>query len=321
MIERYIYAVAKELPRDAREKVSAELRRQIYERKQQLDGELSESEKIYEVLSEMGNPKLLARQYRTKERYLIGPKYFDKYMFVLKIVLLSILIGLSVVQGFSVIFSVNTVYDILGGYISSLLSALLQGTAWVTGIFALLEYNDISLNTKLAEEKWEPNQLPPIPKEKARISRTESVFAIIFSTLFLTLFFFAPDAIGIYWFLGSRMNFVPIFNLGELAVFRILIFVVFTLNILVELIKIIKGRWTRMLAIIISVLNVISAGVLIAALSNPDLWNGEMVTQFERTTTLPFQRLIEITTGVIIFVTLLEILTSLYKGYRYGTRD
>lgn len=40
----------------------------------------------------------------------------------------------------------------VGGYIGSLLSALLQGAAWVTGVFALLEYNEISLDHEEKEE-------------------------------------------------------------------------------------------------------------------------------------------------------------------------
>jgi hypothetical protein len=48
---------------------------------------------------------------------------------------------------------------VVGGYIGSLLSALMQGAAWVTGVFALLEYNEISLEHEEKEEPWNPNQL------------------------------------------------------------------------------------------------------------------------------------------------------------------
>ncbi len=54
------------------------------------------------MLTDLGDPKKFANQYRDKERYLIGPKYFEKYVMVMKIVMLSIFIGLSLVHGFSI---------------------------------------------------------------------------------------------------------------------------------------------------------------------------------------------------------------------------
>lgn len=318
MIERYIYAMTKELPKDKRKEISNELRRLISERMRRLDNTLSEEEKMMKVLTDLGDPKKLANQYRNKERYLIGPKYFEKYIMVMKIVMLSIFFGLSLVHGFSILFEVNSVLDVLGGYIGSLLSALMQGAAWVTGVFALLEYNEISLDHVEKEEPWNPNQLPAVPNAKARISRRESFFSIVFSTIFLTLFFFSPGAIGIYYFIGDNMNFIPLFNLQALAVFQILIFIVFTFNILIEMLKIIQGRWSRNLAIIVTALNILSALILIYALSNVAIWNEEITMRFEEFLTIPFDRLIIFTIIIIVMTTIVESVSALYKGIRYG---
>ena len=318
MIERYIYAVTKELPKDNRKEISNELRRLISERMRRLDNTLSEEEKMMKVLTDLGDPKKLANQYRNKERYLIGPKYFEKYIMVMKIVMLSIFFGLSLVHGFSILFEVNSVLDMLGGYIGSLLSALMQGAAWVTGVFALLEYNEISLEHEEKEEPWNPNQLRAVPNEKARISRGESIFSIVFSTIFLTLFFFSPGAIGIYYFIGDNMNFIPLFNLQALAVFQILIFIVFTFDILIEMLKIIQGRWSRNLAIIVTALNILSALILIYALSNVAIWNEEITVRFEEFLTIPFDRLIIFTIIIIVMTTIVESVSALYKGIRYG---
>ncbi|MEY8292909.1 hypothetical protein AAK882_09725 [Carnobacteriaceae bacterium 52-44] len=318
MIERYIYAETKELPKDNRKEISNELRRLISERMRRLDNTLSEEEKMMKVLTDLGDPKKLANQYRNKERYLIGPKYFEKYIMVMKIVMLSIFFGLSLVHGFSILFEVNSVLDMLGGYIGSLLSALMQGAAWVTGVFALLEYNEISLEHEEKEEPWNPNQLRAVPNEKARISRGESIFSIVFSTIFLTLFFFSPGAIGIYYFIGDNMNFIPLFNLQALAVFQILIFIVFTFDILIEMLKIIQGRWSRNLAIIVTALNILSALILIYALSNVAIWNEEITVRFEEFLTIPFDRLIIFTIIIIVMTTIVESVSALYKGIRYG---
>jgi len=39
----------------------------------------------------------------------------------------------------------------------------MQGAAWVTGVFALLEYKEISVETGFEQGKWEPSQLPTMP--------------------------------------------------------------------------------------------------------------------------------------------------------------
>lgn len=89
MIDRYIYAVTSELPKKLREEIGNELKALIDNMMDEMDNSISEVEKIDEVLRELGKPRELANRYRGKERYLIGPSYFDKYISVMKIVVLS----------------------------------------------------------------------------------------------------------------------------------------------------------------------------------------------------------------------------------------
>ncbi len=318
MIEKYIYAVTKELPKNTRQETSADLRRTISAQVKKKKNELTEAEKEKEVLIELGPPKKRAEYYRGSERYLIGPRYFERYLFVLKVVLLSIFVGLSLIHGFSILFSINKVTEVIGGYIGSLLAALLQGVAWVTGIFALLEYNDVTLQQNTKEKTWDPAQLPPVPKEKARISRGESVFSILFITIILTVLFFSPEAIGIYYFIGESMEFIPLFNLRELFLFRSLIFIAFTVEIFVEVIKIIKGRWTSKAAILVTGLNILSAGLVIYGLSNASIWNPEIISRIERFIPLSFEQILSLIIMGIVLVTVIESVSALYRGFKYG---
>jgi hypothetical protein len=114
------------------------------------------------------------------------------------------------------------------------------------------------------------------------------------------------------------MNFIPLFNLQALAVFQILIFIVFTFDILIEMLKIIQGRWSRNLAIIVTALNILSALILIYALSNVAIWNEEITVRFEEFLTIPFDRLIIFTIIIIVMTTIVESVSALYKGIRYG---
>jgi hypothetical protein len=318
MIDRYIHAVTKELPIKVKNEIGSELKALIDDMMYGMDNALSEEEKIDKVLRELGNPKELANRYRGKERYLIGPNYFDKYLFVVKIVLLSIFIGVSVATGLGVVFSNASTAKMVGDYIGTLFSAILQGAAWVTGIFALLEYNEISVETGAELEAWEPSQLPELPDKKALISRGESVFDIMITTIILSLFFFLPEIVGNYYRPDGESGFIPLFNIEGIAPLKVIIFLVFTLNILIELIKIIKGRWTMKTAIITTVLNIISAALFVNVIYNTNIWNSEIVQKFEQYKPKSFEGMIFLTAAVIIIVTIGESVSALYKGIKYG---
>ena len=157
-----------------------------------------------------------------------------------------------------------------------------------------------------------------LPEKKALISRGESVFSIIITTIFLQLFFFLPEIIGIYFKAGSELSFIQLFNLDEITVFKVIVFVIFTINILIELIKIIKGRWTIKVAIITSVLSVISSALFIYTISNMNILNSDIVKKIEQYTPISFEKMILLTIAVIIIVTIGESISSLYKGIKYG---
>ncbi len=321
MIERYIYAVTRELPEQYRAEIADELEALINDLLTGMDMDVPEERKVEAVLRELGNPKELANRYRGKERYLIGPKLFEQYLFVLKIVVLSVFVGISVATGISVMFSGDNAGELVLTYVGSLFSAVLQGAAWVTGIFALLEYKDVSLDSDGENEQWDPRTLPEIPARKALIPRGESVFAIIATTVFLPLFFFFADKIGIYYKVGNDIEFLPVFMDHSLAALKVTILVVFVLNILSEVIKLVKDRWTLRVALATTALDVISASWLVLFLNRKDIWQGEFVSKFEQYSPLAFGRVILLITSVIIIVTVLEAGAALYKGLKYGRRE
>lgn len=243
--------------------------------------------------------------------------YFDQYLSILKIVSLAIFIGISIAFSVATIFSIENLTELIGGYISSLLSVLAQGVVWVTGIFALVEYNEMSDKSDLKQKPWNLSYLPEVPEKKVRISKGESIFSIIFTTLILPFFFFSPEVVDFYYNVESQVGFFPLFNMTELTLFRIIIFIVFILNLLIELIKIIKGRWTLNLAII-TLLNIISSALLILAISNENIWNVESVHLFEQYTRFRFDQIILLIVAVVMITTIAESISILYKGYRYG---
>ena len=84
-MERYVYAVTRRLPKSQRQEVARELEELIGDMLE--DGDTMES-----VLARLGDPAEFAKKYQDGARYLIGPAYFENYVWLLRIVLILSLI-------------------------------------------------------------------------------------------------------------------------------------------------------------------------------------------------------------------------------------
>ena len=84
--ERYIYAVTRRLPKKQRREVALELEELISDM-------LEDGGTIEEVLVRLGDPAAFAKKYQDGARCLIGPAYFDNYIWLLRIVLICTAAG------------------------------------------------------------------------------------------------------------------------------------------------------------------------------------------------------------------------------------
>lgn len=91
MIERYLAAVAAQLPQNQREDITAELRDLILSRfearEEELGRALSDDEKEA-ILREIGHPLVVAARYRKGPDALVGPELFPYWLFGVKAALL-----------------------------------------------------------------------------------------------------------------------------------------------------------------------------------------------------------------------------------------
>ncbi|MEH7274964.1 HAAS signaling domain-containing protein, partial [Neobacillus vireti] len=83
LIELYIQEVTRRLPEKSRADIALELRSTIED---MLPDDFSE-EDVKDVLKKMGNPVLLASGYLDRPLHLIGPRYYDIYINLLKMIL------------------------------------------------------------------------------------------------------------------------------------------------------------------------------------------------------------------------------------------
>lgn len=170
LFERYLQAVRKYLPWERQDDIVAELRANLESQREEREAELgrplTEGEMI-DWLKELGPPMQMAARYQPP-RYLIGPNLFPLYWRILRLVL---------VLASAVYFIANIISAITQQHDSSWFVTtvanwpgfLLIPAAWVTGIFAVLEFVSERYPEKCPDfmapaSRWSPTTLPPLEK-------------------------------------------------------------------------------------------------------------------------------------------------------------
>lgn len=286
MVNRYVYAVIKRLPKAQTVTITQELTSLITdmvdERSQQFS---SRDDAIADALEELGDPKLLAEKYRRTNRYLIGPKLFDTYFTVLKIVLFAIVIAVTVGLLIELLVEPNNFSNHIVNYIVSLVTTSFGAFAWVTIIFALVEHFDIDISSIALEKSrdWKPNYLQPIPDTKKQIKRFESVFSIIFAiTGFIILFFFS-HYVGAYINIDGSFTIIPVLNDVVTWKYLVLITLIFGLMVLKGSLKFIFGKWTGKLVWLVTSIDIISLFLLFTLINNEAIWNSNFIEKLTQT--------------------------------------
>lgn len=345
MIERYIYDVARRLPSAQREDISKELSGLIDDMMEEREENgKTKQENAEDVLKELGVPFTLAEKYRGDKKYLVGPEYYEQYWFVLKIVLIAVTVGMiiaAIVQG--AVWMVETqgitqpqlvgqIAQGIGGAVANVIMGLVQGFAWVTIIFVLIERYSLKVNIREAMNgEWKPQSLreKPVPTERAIIKKGDSIAGIVFAVAVMILFNFVPYVMG-FWLTGADgvVHNVPIFNLEMLQAALLLLNICFALGIIREVMRVIAGRYTLWLGVMTTVLNMAALLLSCIVFFNPAIWNAELLTQVEAINPVFFAGMDALTVGwtyftrffgcILIFAFVLDSAVALYKGIRYG---
>jgi hypothetical protein len=265
LIERYVQEVVKRVPTKQRADIDMELRSLI-------DDELSMQDQVTveEVLLKLGNPRLLADNYLNHKRYLIGPAYIDLYVMLLKIVIPSVMLALTI--ALTVAFVASTDQNGIE-FILSLLgtwwSAALQVFAFITVGFAIAEYMS---GGKMKEEPWHPNMLPEKKELNKQVKVKEAIGGIVFAVIGMIIFNITPNLIAIYQFDGTMIR-IPLLNQQIYPTILLWINIGFILAIIKEAIKIIFGTYTIKLVIVESMIGLLGVIAVIVLLSMMNLIN------------------------------------------------
>lgn len=181
LVERYLQAVNRSLPRAESADIVAELRedieQQIEERQAGLGRQIDDAD-VAEILKKRGHPAIVAAGYLPRQ-YLIGPAWYPAYRMVLRLVLAWILppVFLFIVGPVFVLTSPDHARAVLKSA-GALLEAEVMALGWITLVFALLERSPAKMP---AAFEWDPRRLPKVDRDGAaqRVPRSTAISDLI----------------------------------------------------------------------------------------------------------------------------------------------
>lgn len=301
LMERYLYQVTRRLPRAQRDEVRREL--------EELVTDIADAKGSVEAaLTELGDPAELARRYAGTQRCLIGPEYYDTYVWLMRIVLVcsivpvfavSLLIGvLEAVSGQTSLVGMAAAGAVMGlsnAFVSAV-QAGLSAFGAVTLVFAVIERQKVKLDlerekkwsvgelendARTAKPRWTPAFLEPVPDKRALISRSDSAAGVIFIVIFCALLIFSPQLFAAFVPREGDVVSVPLFNLSQWNS----ILPVFALSMLLsltdEIIRLVAGCYCRLVMISSIVCNLAVIVLSAILLKGMPLWNPDFLLQLE----------------------------------------
>ncbi|WP_044338774.1 HAAS signaling domain-containing protein [Rossellomorea aquimaris] len=289
LVELYIQEVMRRLPEKNREDIALELTSTIED---MLPEDYTEDD-VREVLTSLGNPAVLASNYQDRPMHLIGPRYYDLYMTLLKIILpISAAITFIVLAATSVLnysgesSPVEIILSIAGNAVVEVIGTGMQVFFWLTLIFAIIERtvsSDSQLPITMKGKEWTPDDLkdiPYVPKEK-RISKLEIFGGLIWTVIWSTCYFKASSIVGLYEKGDNERAFTPFFNQEVLIGYWPLVVLLIGLELHLLLRKWKEGIWTRKLAILNAVYQFIPVAAFMFIFRNMEVLNPEFTDRIQ----------------------------------------
>lgn len=328
LIDRYVTQVGKHLLLiKGRKDIENELRstlEDMLEERAQKTGQPADEGMQMEMLKEYGAPQKVAETYNPNP-YLIGPRIFPFFMFILKIVVAAVTLGLTIATVIQIInlspMTAMSLLSTIGKGILSIISASIAAFGNLALIFALIERYAPASEFKVNEDKeWDPASLMKEP-EPQDVKIWEPIIAIVFTFIALSIFNFNPQLIGIYYLDGNEWHILPI--LSE-AFFRWLplMNIGWVADIVLNGMLLRAGKWSTSTRLVSIGTKLFQIFILVMLISGPSIlaFTPASLTQGGITDPEAVNVLMMLATqgmkfilGIAIFGTVVEIIKSVYK--------
>jgi len=267
LTERYISAVTKSLNPTAQDDVRIELEASIADAVEARveQGEPS-ADAEHRVLTDLGDPAILAAGYADRPLHLIGPKYFLTWWRLLKLLLCIVPVVAAFGVALATILAGGNVGEVIGQVIGVTFSVAVHLVFWVTLVFFILERTGADTGVR-----WSVDQLPePAANSVGR------------ADLIASLGFLVIGVGAIFWdrFLGffpTGADPIPVLNPALWPWWITGLFVLIVAEVLLAVGIYARGRWTTGFAVINTALAVLFASWALTLLGRGELVNPEFL--------------------------------------------
>lgn len=287
LINRYVKEVVKQLPEDTREDVEKELKSNILD----MLPEDYTDEDVRKVLTELGDPQKLSKEFRGAKRYLIGPDFYDNYLLVLKIVaivLACVMPFVAVISAFSEAKTIALPDVLIDAFVKMIvltIQAAFQAFAWITVVFAAIERAGVSAcELPVSAKTWTVDDLKEVVWDKKKaINIADPIVSIIFSIAFLAVMYYSDVLIGWYRLKdninGNDFSVIPLFNSEVISRFFPYMVILSAFIIAISILKVIYRQWNMKLAVVNLVYNLFSAVYVFSFFTCKGLISNEFINQ------------------------------------------
>ena len=321
MVDRYLHEIGKRLPSKQRDDIIKELDTllldSIDEARESNEGSKTNEEIAAVIIKNFGNPREVAARYASSN-YLIGPRFFETYVMVLKIVVtvLTALAGASLLVGsFITDYSSRELIRQMIDFIPSLFSVIISAVGIVTIIFTILERTLDDTHWALKEKDFDPYKLPKVPTDKEKIKYSDVITDLIGSFFMLALLNSFSDKLNIFVKFGKEYNEIPIFNPEAFNAYLPYWNVILIASIIISVIMLKNGKNTRFTAISGIILSLIVAVALSVMMYDKNLFGFTEASFPEKIKPLYLLILLPIKVSIAITITVL-LGSSGFKAYK-----
>ncbi|MET8358308.1 permease prefix domain 1-containing protein [Micromonospora sp. NPDC005171] len=256
LTDRYLAATLRSVPAQRRNEIASELRASIDDMIEgRTDGGQDATTAEREVLTELGNPDVLAARYADRRLQLIGPTYYLLWLRLLKLLLSFIpaLVG--------TIFAVVQVaegkgFGAIGPGLVVAMQVAVQITFWLTLTFAIIERTQ----TAVALPEWTVDQLPDAPVRRG-IPLADTIASVVMLAVTIG---YLPLQQFHSWVRDTNGENIPILDPALWSFWLPALIVVLVASAIFEVVKYRIGRWTWTLFGVKALLNL--------AFSVPLIW-------------------------------------------------
>lgn len=309
LVDKYLTVVRRNLLIKDKDEIINDLHDEILD---SLHGNYSESN-IKKVLESLGNPTLLAIKYQSSDKYLIGPQIYDFYLYTTKICLQISSVIFLVISILSLTLSIYYNTFVISAFISKTIigyiNLAIQVFFWTTFSFAIYQKTLTNKQSKKSLEKlttWDISKLDVVQPQRS-IKKSNSIATIIITPIVFLLFVQFRHfniTINSYTYYILNQSILPqtfiLYGISSLV------------NVAIQLLLLIEGKWTRILIVFDLFAQLLGIAISYYLIVKLNLFNFIQVPMIQ-----PYSDTIYFWTTIGVIITaIITVLSSLYKLFQ-----